>query len=242
MQWLDLSTFTTLVSVEPKLTIETRNRVLKSAFVSPSRDALCLGEIIMVYLSRCADTNPEVRKTFVQCRFLICFSVYPFHYRVKPKVELLRQSCVATVILCASELWQISYLRTEQTQLSKSLEKERQRAAENRQEYLTLKEETKTHEGHVIQLEEEIKEMKRKHKQELHESLTHRELLQQLDSPLFLAEHEDIDDVVGSEEPTECDHGPAAATNQDGFLRQPSKMKPTLEDEDQQSHTTIAVT
>ncbi|KAL6584488.1 hypothetical protein OROMI_003777 [Orobanche minor] len=27
--WLDLSTFTTLVSVEPKLTIETRNRVLK---------------------------------------------------------------------------------------------------------------------------------------------------------------------------------------------------------------------
>ncbi|KAL6578730.1 hypothetical protein OROMI_008946 [Orobanche minor] len=189
----------------------------------------------MVYLSRCADTNPEVRKTFVQCSI-------PLSLPRKPKVELLRQSCVATVILCASELWQISYLRTEQTQLSKSLEKERQRAAENRQEYLTLKEETKTHDGHVIQLEEEIKEMKRKHKQELHESLTHRELLQQLDSPLFLAEHEDIDDVVGSEEPTECDHGPAAATNQDGFLRQPSKMKPTLEDEDQQSHTTIAVT
>ncbi|KAG6401560.1 hypothetical protein SASPL_138420 [Salvia splendens] len=30
------------------------------AFISPSRDALCLGERIMVYLSRCADTNPEI--------------------------------------------------------------------------------------------------------------------------------------------------------------------------------------
>ncbi|XP_057785671.1 protein SHOOT GRAVITROPISM 6 isoform X1 [Salvia miltiorrhiza] len=39
---------------------------LPSAFVSPSRDALCLGERIMVYLSRCADTNPEVRKNSVQ--------------------------------------------------------------------------------------------------------------------------------------------------------------------------------
>ncbi|XP_017252637.1 golgin candidate 5 [Daucus carota subsp. sativus] len=74
---------------------------------------------------------------------------------------------------------QISCLRTEQTQLSKSLEKERQRAAEHRQEYLALKEEADTHEGHVNQLEEEIKELKKKHKQELHESLTQRELLQQ---------------------------------------------------------------
>lgn len=82
--------------------------------------------------------------------------------------------------LICYELWQISCLRTEQTQLSKSLEKERQRAAENRQEYLALKEEADTHEGHVNQLEEEIKELKRKHKQELHESLTHRELLQQV--------------------------------------------------------------
>ncbi|KAL6504950.1 hypothetical protein OROHE_023332 [Orobanche hederae] len=48
-----------------------------------------------------------------------------------------------------------------------------------------------------------------------------------------LAKHEDIDDAVGSEEPTERDHGgsPAAASSQDRFLRQPSKMKPTLEDE-----------
>ncbi|KAK6126257.1 hypothetical protein DH2020_040002 [Rehmannia glutinosa] len=39
---------------------------LPSAFVSPSRDALCLGERIMMYLPRCADTNPEVRKTSAQ--------------------------------------------------------------------------------------------------------------------------------------------------------------------------------
>ncbi|XP_075666222.1 golgin candidate 5 [Castanea sativa] len=74
---------------------------------------------------------------------------------------------------------QISCLRTEQTQLSRSLEKERQRAAENRQEYLAAKEEADTHEGRSNQLEEEIKELRRKHKQELQEALVHRELLQQ---------------------------------------------------------------
>ncbi|XP_071686253.1 golgin candidate 5-like [Rutidosis leptorrhynchoides] len=74
---------------------------------------------------------------------------------------------------------QISILRGEQTQLTRSLEKERQKAAESRQEYLALKEEADTHEDHVNQLEEEIRELKRKHKQDLHEALTHRELLQQ---------------------------------------------------------------
>ena len=79
-----------------------------------------------------------------------------------------------------SYISQISCLRAEQTQLSKSLEKERQRAAENRQEYLVVKEEADTQESRANQLEEEIRELKRKHKQELHESLTHRELLQQV--------------------------------------------------------------
>ncbi|KAF5808059.1 putative TATA element modulatory factor 1, TATA binding protein [Helianthus annuus] len=74
---------------------------------------------------------------------------------------------------------QISILRGEQTQLAKSLEKERQKAAENRQEYLALKEEADTHKDRVNQLEEEIRELKRKHKQDLQEALTHRELLQQ---------------------------------------------------------------
>ncbi|XP_071713921.1 golgin candidate 5-like [Rutidosis leptorrhynchoides] len=73
---------------------------------------------------------------------------------------------------------QISCLRTEQTQLAKSLEKERQRASESRQDYLALKEEADTHEARVNQLNDTIQELKQKHKQELHEALTHRELLQ----------------------------------------------------------------
>ncbi|KAM3374964.1 hypothetical protein P3S68_013678 [Capsicum galapagoense] len=66
-----------------------------------------------------------------------------------------------------------SCLRDEQTRLTKSLDKERHRAAENRQEYLALKEEAETNEGRVNQLEEEIKELRRKHKQELQEAITH---------------------------------------------------------------------
>ncbi|PWA55034.1 golgin candidate 5 [Artemisia annua] len=74
---------------------------------------------------------------------------------------------------------QISCLMTEQTQLTKSLEKERQRASESRQDYLALKVEADTHEGRVNLLQEEIMELKQKHKQDLHEALTHRALLQQ---------------------------------------------------------------
>ncbi|XP_061359330.1 golgin candidate 5 [Gastrolobium bilobum] len=74
---------------------------------------------------------------------------------------------------------QISCLRAEQTQLSRTLEKERQRAAESRQEYLAAKEEADTQEGRVRQLEEEIRDIRQKYKQELHEALMHRELLQQ---------------------------------------------------------------
>ncbi|MBA0864530.1 hypothetical protein Goshw_003927 [Gossypium schwendimanii] len=76
-------------------------------------------------------------------------------------------------------LLQISCLRAEQTQLSRSLEKERQRAAEQRQEYLAAKEEADTQEVRANQLEEEIRELRRKHKQELQDALVHRELLQQ---------------------------------------------------------------
>ncbi|KAL1220753.1 Golgin candidate 5 [Cardamine amara subsp. amara] len=73
---------------------------------------------------------------------------------------------------------QLSCLRAEQGQLSKSLEKERQRAAENRQEYLAAKEEADTLEGRAHQLEVEIRELRRKHKQELQEVLLHNELIQ----------------------------------------------------------------
>ncbi|KAG9141501.1 hypothetical protein Leryth_001929 [Lithospermum erythrorhizon] len=74
---------------------------------------------------------------------------------------------------------QISCLRAEQTQMTRSLEKERQKAAEHRQEYLALKEESETNEGRVSQLEGEMRELRRKHKEELHEALTRQELLQQ---------------------------------------------------------------
>ncbi|CAL0332388.1 unnamed protein product [Lupinus luteus] len=74
---------------------------------------------------------------------------------------------------------QISCLRAEQTQLSRTLEKERQRAAESRQEYLAVKEEADTQEGRVKQHEEEIRDIRQKHKQELQEAMMHRELLQQ---------------------------------------------------------------
>ncbi|XP_023533525.1 golgin candidate 5-like isoform X2 [Cucurbita pepo subsp. pepo] len=74
---------------------------------------------------------------------------------------------------------QVSCLRAEQTQLSKTLEKERQRAAEIRQEYLAAKEEADTQEGRAIQLEEEIQDLRRKHKEELQEYLRHKKLLQQ---------------------------------------------------------------
>ncbi|XWS20265.1 hypothetical protein CRYUN_Cryun31cG0085800 [Craigia yunnanensis] len=74
---------------------------------------------------------------------------------------------------------QISCLRAEQTHLSRSLEKERQRAAENRQEYLAAKEEADTQEGRANQLEEEIRDLRRKRKQELQGALVHQELLQQ---------------------------------------------------------------
>lgn len=73
---------------------------------------------------------------------------------------------------------QISCIRAEQTQLSRSLEKERQRASESRQEYLAAMEEAATQEGRAKQLEDEIKEIRSKHKKELQDEMVHRELLE----------------------------------------------------------------
>ncbi|CAL9092350.1 unnamed protein product [Musa textilis] len=73
---------------------------------------------------------------------------------------------------------QISCIRAEQTQLSRSLEKERQRASESRQEYLAAMEEAATQEGRAKQLEDEIKEIRSKHKMELQDVMVHRELLE----------------------------------------------------------------
>lgn len=74
---------------------------------------------------------------------------------------------------------QISCLRAEQTQLNRTLEKERQRAAESRQEYLASKEDADTQEGRVRRLELEIRELRQKHKKELQDALVEREYLQQ---------------------------------------------------------------
>lgn len=73
---------------------------------------------------------------------------------------------------------QITFLRTEQSQLSRTLEKERQRSAENRQEYLIAKEEAATQEGRANQFEDEIRELMGKHKKELEEEIAHRQLVE----------------------------------------------------------------
>ncbi|XP_068647129.1 golgin candidate 5-like [Aristolochia californica] len=74
---------------------------------------------------------------------------------------------------------QVSCLRAEQAQLSRSLEKERQRASENRQEYLAALEAAATQEVRAKQLVDELKEFRSKHKHELQQEVTHRELLEQ---------------------------------------------------------------
>lgn len=75
---------------------------------------------------------------------------------------------------------QVTILRTEQTQLSRSLEKERQRASESRQEYLAIKEEAAIQEGRAKQLEEEIKELRTRQKKDLQEAAEHRDLLEKV--------------------------------------------------------------
>ncbi|GBG60929.1 hypothetical protein CBR_g16051 [Chara braunii] len=72
---------------------------------------------------------------------------------------------------------QLSCLRAEHAQLSRALEKERQRAQENRQEYLAASEAAVTHEGRAKQLEEEIRELRIRHRKELAEERSRREAI-----------------------------------------------------------------
>lgn len=74
---------------------------------------------------------------------------------------------------------QVSCHRAEQAQLARSLEKERQRAAENRQEYLAALETAASQGGRAKQLEEEIREIRNQHKHEMVEEMARRELLEQ---------------------------------------------------------------
>ncbi|KAG9456133.1 hypothetical protein H6P81_000641 [Aristolochia fimbriata] len=87
--------------------------------------------------------------------------------------ERLSQTLSRNAVLEA----QVSCLRAEQAQLSRTLEKERQRASENRQEYLAAQEAAATHEVHAKQLEDELKEFRSKYKLELQQEVTHRELV-----------------------------------------------------------------
>ncbi|GLJ29771.1 hypothetical protein SUGI_0587940 [Cryptomeria japonica] len=74
---------------------------------------------------------------------------------------------------------QVSCLRAEQAQISRSLEKERQRASENRQEYLAALETAASQEGRAKQLEEEIRELRNQHKRDMVEEMARRQLLEQ---------------------------------------------------------------
>lgn len=75
---------------------------------------------------------------------------------------------------------QVSCLRAEQSQLQRSLEKEGQRASENRQEYLVATEAATTHESRARQLDEEIKTLRKQFKAELNEEKARREALEQV--------------------------------------------------------------
>lgn len=85
--------------------------------------------------------------------------------------------------LCNCLNWvpvQLSCLRAEQAQLSRTLEKERQRAIENRQEYLAAAESSANQESRSKQLEEELEEVKKRYKLGLAEERAAREALEQV--------------------------------------------------------------
>jgi hypothetical protein len=84
------------------------------------------------------------------------------------------------VCLCTNERTQLSCLRAEQSQLSRSLEKERQRASESRQEYLAATEAAATQVGRARQLEEEIAATKRQYRHDIKEEKARREALEQV--------------------------------------------------------------
>lgn len=48
---------------------------MSAAFVLPSRGALCLGDRVIMYLPRCADTNSEVRKASAQVSLSLSYKL-----------------------------------------------------------------------------------------------------------------------------------------------------------------------
>ncbi|KAK9985619.1 hypothetical protein SO802_030570 [Lithocarpus litseifolius] len=176
-QALALSTCTTLVSVEPKLTVETQNHVMKAmlgfcalpndsvdvvnpridnlitllcailltsgedgrsraeqllhmlrqidqyvssqveyqrrraAFVLPSREALCLGDKVVMYLPRSADTNSEVRKVSAQDNpiFALCYGyVTEKHLRLETPGAAFSQHTVLSSLFLEHVIFVLS--------------------------------------------------------------------------------------------------------------------------------------
>ncbi|ERM98626.1 hypothetical protein AMTR_s00109p00089980 [Amborella trichopoda] len=102
---------------------------------------------------------------------------------------------------------QVSCLRAEQTQLTRTLEKERQRASENRQECLATQETALTHEGRAKQLEKEIQELRNKHKQDLFEEASHRELIEK-ELEQEKAARLELERIAHLEKPVSSDRAP----------------------------------
>ena len=84
-----------------------------------------------------------------------------------------------TLSRCAVMEAHLSLLRAEQSQTARSLEKERSRAGESRQEYLAAQEGAVVHEGRARQLEGELKEARAKAWRELQEERACRDALEQ---------------------------------------------------------------
>eukprot|EP00897_Mesotaenium_endlicherianum_P010597 jgi/Mesen1/9566/ME000644S08864 len=95
--------------------------------------------------------------------------------RERASTERLTQMLSRMAVLEA----QLGCLRSEQAQLQRSLDKERQRAAESRQDYLAAQEAAATHEGRAAQLEEDLKDLRARHRKELSDERHKRDALSQ---------------------------------------------------------------
>ncbi|KAH7690563.1 Armadillo-like helical-containing protein [Dioscorea alata] len=94
---------------------------LPSAFVLPSRDSLSLGERIIAYIPRCADTNSDIRKVAIQlvislysCKAALCD-------KVKQSADGAIQAVIEFITKRGSELNEADISRTTQSLLSAAM-------------------------------------------------------------------------------------------------------------------------
>lgn len=103
--------------------------------------------------------------------------------QVRGSTFFAKQKLLVREVIIFTLIWghmQIANLRTEQTQVSPSLEEERQIESGSRQKNLSIKKELAMQEGRAKQLEEEIKELRASHKKELQAVAEHSELLEKV--------------------------------------------------------------